>query len=524
MFEASQTRRVIISSSDPIVPTPKIQPIDSLHAIIAEAKSRGQTVVQCHGVFDPIHLGHIQHFREARKLGDLLVVTVTPDRYVNKGPHRPVFSEDARCAAIAEIMAVDFVAINQWPTAVEAILALKPSVYVKGEEFRGRKDTTGAIALEEEAVQSIGGRIEFTGGPVYSASHLVNRHFPTFPPEVSSYLEEFSRRHPAEEILGYLNGAKDLNVLVIGDAIIDEYQFCEAIGKSSKEPTLVVKQLHCDRFAGGAMAVANNVASFCDNTSLTTMLGSQASEEEFIRSRLRPNVFPRFVYRDDAPTIVKRRFVEHYFLSKLFEVYEINDARVPDEIDERLCAELKGRIGQFDMVLVMDFGHGLLTPNVIRLICDEARLMVVNTQSNAGNLGYHAISTYPRVDFISIAENELRLDARDRRGDIRQLMDRLRDRVGCSQIAVTRGARGCICYNPDAGFVEVPAFAGKVVDRVGAGDAFLSACALCVAQQAPLEVAAFVGNVAGAEAVATLGHEKSIQRTVLARHIEHLLK
>jgi rfaE bifunctional protein kinase chain/domain len=502
----------------------KFQPMNSLVELIAKAKSRGLTVVQCHGVFDPIHLGHIQHFREAKKLGDLLVVTVTPDRHVNKGPHRPVFSEEVRCSAIAEIASVDFVAINEWPTAVEAIRALQPNIYVKGEEFRGRKDTTGALTLEEEAVLSVGGRIEFTSGPVFSASHLVNRHFPTFAPEVSEYLAAFSQRYAVDEILGYLNNAHRLKVLVVGDAVIDEYQYCEAIGKSSKEPTLVVKQLHCDRFVGGAMAVANNVANFCAQTSLITMLGSQASEEEFIRSHLQPNIDPRFVYREDAPTIVKRRFVENYFLSKLFEVYQINDARLQDDVDNRLCAELKGRISDFDIVIVMDSGHGLLTPNVVRLVCDEARFLVVNTQSNAGNLGFHTISTYPRVDFISIAENELRLDARDRRGDVRRLMEGLLSRVGCSQIAITRGANGCTCYDATAGFVDVPAFAGKVVDRVGGGDAFLSVCALCVAQKAPLEMAAFVGNVAGAEAVATLGHDKSIQRTSLARHIEHLLK
>jgi sugar/nucleoside kinase (ribokinase family) len=72
--------------------------------------------------------------------------------------------------------------------------------------------------------------------------------------------------------------------------------------------------------------------------------------------------------------------------------------------------------------------------------------------------------------------------------------------------------------------VEVPAFAGPVVDRVGAGDAFLSVTAPCVAQGAPMEVVGFIGNVVGAEAVATVGHRSSVERVSLSRHIEHLLK
>ena len=57
----------------------------------------------------------------AVKAFDILVVTVTPDRYVNKGPHRPVFSEELRAEAIAALQCVDYVAINEWPTAVETI-------------------------------------------------------------------------------------------------------------------------------------------------------------------------------------------------------------------------------------------------------------------------------------------------------------------------------------------------------------------------------------------------------------------
>ena len=80
------------------------------------------------------------------------------------------------------------------------------------------------------------------------------------------------------------------------------------------------------------------------------------------------------------------------------------------------------------------------------------------------------------------------------------------------------------CVRKGEGFVEVPAFAGKVIDRMGAGDAFLSLTALCVAQNAPTEVVGFIGNAVGAEAVAIVGHRKSIERAPLFKHIESLLK
>jgi sugar/nucleoside kinase (ribokinase family) len=148
----------------------------------------------------------------------------------------------------------------------------------------------------------------------------------------------------------------------------------------------------------------------------------------------------------------------------------------------------------------------------------------VNTQSNAGNLGYHTASKYPRADYVGITEGELRLDSRDRRGDLRSLIEGLVRRTGCETVSVTRGARGCLCYSASEGFVEVPALAGKVVDRIGAGDAFMTLTAPCVAQQAPVEIVGFVGNVAGAHAVATVCNRSPIEHSSLVRHIEYLLK
>src|SRR5439155_11912311 len=142
--------------------TTKIKDIHELAAELASVR-RGRTVVQCHGVFDLLHIGHIRHFQEAKKSGQILVVTVTPDRHVNKGPHRPVFTETLRAEAIASLDCVDYVAINKWPTAVEAIRLLRPDVYAKGSDYRDPSaDHTGGIALERRAVEDGGGKLLLT--------------------------------------------------------------------------------------------------------------------------------------------------------------------------------------------------------------------------------------------------------------------------------------------------------------------------------------------------------------------------
>ena len=145
------------------------------------------------------------------------------------------------------------------------------------------------------------------------------------------FLADFAARYPADEVLAPLRAAEDLRVLVVGETIIDEYTYCEAIGKSGKEPVLATRFLGTDRFGGGVLACANHAASFCEQVDVFTQLGEGGDEEQFVRSVLKSNVTPIFVEKKNSPTIVKKRFVEKYLSQKLFEVYRMNDA----PLDER---------------------------------------------------------------------------------------------------------------------------------------------------------------------------------------------
>ena len=93
-------------------------------------------IVQCHGVFDLLHIGHIKHLHQAKTFGDVLIVTLTADQYVNKGPGKPYFSEYLRAEALSALSCVDYVVINHHPTAIEAISEIKPDYYVKGIEYQ----------------------------------------------------------------------------------------------------------------------------------------------------------------------------------------------------------------------------------------------------------------------------------------------------------------------------------------------------------------------------------------------------
>lgn len=503
----------------------KIKNLDELAKVLSDHRSGKKKIVLCHGVFDLLHLGHIRYFEQARKLGDVLAVTVTPDRFVNKGPLRPAFHEDHRAEAIAALSCVDYVAINHWPLAVETIQRLRPHFYVKGPDYKNtKKDHTGGIIKEEQAVKSVGGKLVFTDEVTFSASSLIKRYLPMFPEEVTRYLEGFSKRFCIDDVIGALDRAKKLKVLVLGESIIDEYHYCEAIGKSSKEPMLALKHLSAEKFAGGILAVGNHVANFCGETGLISFLGDRGSEKAFIQTHLNKKIRQTFLIRQNSPTIIKRRFIDNYFFTKMFEVYEMNDDAM-DAGDNRLfCQTLERELPKYDVVIVVDFGHGMISKEAVQILCRKARFLAVNAQSNAGNLGYHTVSRYSRADYLCVAEGEMRLEARDRRGDLKTIVREVSKKLKCPKVIVTRGKYGCLCFDQKEGFYEVPPLAAQVVDRMGAGDAFLSLTSLAVVQGAPMELVGFIGNAVGAEAVATVGHRSAIQKAPLFKHIESLLK
>lgn len=500
--------------------------LESLSEVVQQRRSsEGLRVVHCHGVFDLLHIGHLRHLEAARNLGDLLVVTVTPDRFVNKGPGRPAFPENLRAEALASLAYVDYVAVNHWPTATETLLLVRPDVYAKGSEYRDEaKDLTGKIGEEIAAVRAGGGDIGFTEDIVYSSTQLIQTHVAPLPEPVREYLGEFKQRHSFDEVYGYLQRAEKLKVLVVGEAIIDEYQYCEAIGKSSKEPTLVARRTQLERFAGGVLAVANHLADFADHVQVLTMLGKTNSMQDFVEANLHPKVGRHYVFRQDGPTIVKRRYVERYFFQKLFEMYDLNDVELNDEDNADLCAQLERLVPEHDLVVVVDYGHGFLSRESIRILCEKSKFLAVNAQCNAGNQGYHTISHYARADFITTTEKEMRLEARRRGGDLQDIVSEVAGKLMCGRLCVTRGSYGCLTYESGQGFHEVPAIAGKVVDRVGAGDAFLAVAALCAAQGAPLPIVGLAGNAAGAQAVATVCNQDSVRKLELVRHLQALLK
>lgn len=502
----------------------KILTLDKLAETIAACQAEGKRVVHCHGVFDLLHIGHIRYFRQAASMGDVLVVTVTPDEFVDKGPHRPAFTDQLRVEGVASQAIVDYAAVTETPTAEDLLHTLKPDVYVKGSDFKSiESDPTGKLQLEAKVCEELGIEMRLTQEIVFSSTNLINRFLSSFSEDVQEYLGMFRTRYTIGEIEEVLDKMSDVSVTVVGDTILDDYQYCSPLGASSKEPVMAFSHLDGDLFAGGVLAIANHLANLCKEVRMFTVLGEKETQEEFIRSNLHEKVTPYFAYQKDAPTIRKRRYIEGYSMAKIFEIYHMDDSGLDSERDEAFREALMEQARQSDLVIAADFGHGCISP-ICREDLTTCPFLAVNTQANAGNRGFHTISGYGRCDFISLAEPELRLDTRDKHTGVIPLTEQVRTKLGASVMAVTRGKKGSYIQTKEGHGVLVPAFAHKVVDKIGSGDAFFSVASLAASLDVDPELVGFLGNVVGAIAVGIIGNKKAVTREAVMKHITSLLK
>ena len=513
-----------------ITPSPpdihdKIKPLGELVDEVARLKSAGSRVVHSHGLFDLVHPGHVRHLAAAKCAGDILAVTLVPDRDVVKGPHRLAFSEQLRAESLAALQYVDFVAIGESASAAAMIRQLKPNIYVQGHDAASHTVLASDAANEvEAAAHAVGGHVQRTNEIQFSSSELLNSFLPVYPPHIHEYLRCLGQSYRLDDLVKMVDSLKNLRVMVVGEAILDEYVYGDVLGKSSKEPILAMHYASQETHAGGSVVIANHLAQFCDSVQLVTYLGDTNSQEDFIREHLQPNVEPTFVLKPNSPTIVKRRFVENYQVTKLLEVYEMNDAPLPAETDRLLLGQLAEQLPACDAVVAADYGHGLITPATVEFLDRQAPFLSVNTQINAANNGFHTLSKYPRADYVCVHEGEIRLDQRDQETAIRDLVERVANRMTAQSLMVTRGKYGTLIYSPEQGFVESPGLAVKVVDRVGAGDSVLAISSLCAAQGLPLDVTGFLANMVGAQAVTIVGNRTSISRDQLIQGIESVLK
>ena len=504
----------------------KIKPISELEIFCRKHKNKGKKIVLCHGTFDLLHIGHLRYLTEAKKSGDFLIVTITADKFVLKGPGRPIFNENLRSEMLANLEIIDFVSIIYDKSALPAIEAIKPNVYFKGIEYKNHEnDLTGKIKIEENAVKNHGGILRYSDDIVFSSSNLINNYINPTDDKIKKSINEFREKGGMNYFNKLLDEVKKIKILIIGEAIIDQYDYVDILGKSSKETIVATLHKNSDFFTGGVIASAGHLQNFNANLTVVTNLGLDDPHNKIIDKLSGLNVEFKNVFLENRPTIRKRRFVDRSYYRKMFEVYYMDDKPYSEKDKKITLNTVKNKINDVDIVIVNDFGHGFVFDELIDLISNKAKFLAVNTQTNSANRGFNYINKYPRADYVCIDEPEFRLATQDKHTDIKELAEsKLNSLIDCKKFMITLGKNGCVLFENSVKKSELPAFTNSVVDTVGAGDAFFSVTSPFAMIGADNEDLCLLGNIAGALKVEILGHEKFIEKNKFIKYIETLMK
>ena len=504
----------------------KIYSLDEIKKILSKKKYKKNKIVLCHGVFDLLHVGHINHFQEAKNYGDILVVSVTSDQHVNKGPNRPAFGEENRLKALAALNAIDYVVLSKDPTSISIINELKPSIYCKGQDYRiNQNDISGEIKNEINAVKKNGGKIIYTKGITFSSSNLINKFSQTYSNEQKTLIGKIKKKYSFIEIRRLIENFKKLKVLVIGETIIDQYVFCDALGKSGKESMLVLRELNTEQYLGGAAAISRHLSQFCSKITLLSMLGGKSEFLREIKKNLPKNIKFNYIKKKNSPTIVKKRFLDYVNKNKVLGVYKIDDDALTNVEEKLFIFKLKKLLSSHDLVIVSDYGHGLISKKSSKIICKNSKYLALNAQINAANVGYHSMRNYENVNCVIINERELRHELRNKNGNLEILMKRLTKEQNIKNLVVTQGTSGSTLYNKkDKKFIVCDAYAKTALDKVGAGDAMLSIIALCLKCGFHRDLALLIASLAAAQSVASIGNKETINKTRILKSLESFLK
>lgn len=493
-------------------------------------RDQNKTVVLCHGVFDLLHYGHIEHLQEAKSQGDILVVSVTAAKYVNKGPGRPYFNDRQRMSFLASIEFVDYVLLSEAVTVHDIVKYVQPDIYVKGSEYAvAQNDVTGNINSEQEIVEKYGGRIYFTKGEVYSSTKLLNKFFGALPDNVIKESQDLRKKYSDnifEQIRAQIDDFKNLNILVVGDIIIDDYIFCKVQGLTMKDSVMSTLFDFKERYAGGSLAIAKHLANFAGKVTVLSQMGLEQDIFDFIRSNM-SSVECRIIQSKNFITPVKLRYLKRHNLRQEYDkLFSINRLLNPKDIKQvdytdfnRTLEEL---IPLYDVIVICDYGHGLLQNESIRLAQEKAKFLAVNCQTNSSNYGMNLITKYKRADVFVVDERELNLACGQSFEDNDVLLSNLFHRLGSKYAFLTQGASGALGMT-DRDKSQMSAATLHVKDTVGAGDAFYSLALMAAAKNMPVDCATLISNLAGAIKTNLLGNSKSVEKVDLLKFLNTVL-
>jgi rfaE bifunctional protein kinase chain/domain len=471
--------------------------------MLSDLKSKiddSQNVVFVSGNFNVVHPGHLRMLRFASECGDFLIVGVNDDSI--RGVTLP---QALRLDGVSAISFVDHAFILE--TAPEAFIAqIQPAIVVMGKEHENRSSP------EKSAVDEYGGKVLFgSGESSFSSLELLHREYIEANYTGISKPTDFPERHDFEvsQLKNTLEKFSDLNVLVIGDLIVDEYITCDPLGMSQEDPTVVVTPIESKRFIGGAGIVAAHASSLGSRVTFLSVAGRD-DVAEYAETKLSEYDVECEILRDESrPTTLKMRY--RAAGKTLLRVSYLRQHAISNDLAKKTLARVKQKIAICDIVIFSDFNYGCLPQNLVDEIImlgeQQGVLMVADSQASSQ---ISDVSRFKGMTLLTPTEREARLAQRDYESGLVVLAEKLATKSNASHVAITLGEEGLLVLTKDGSgqwkMDNLPAFNSLSKDASGAGDSFLTCAslALCVGENIWRSV--YLGSLAAGIQVSRLGN------------------
>lgn len=458
-----------------------------------------EKIALVYGNFNILHPGHLRLLKFAKESSDYLIVAVNSDKF-NKEIN--LLDEETRLESIKGTNYVDESFLLD-EDILEYIKRRKPDILVKGKEFENRYNP------EEEILKSYGGKILFSSGEIGFSSLNLLKDFDTSFLNLS-HDNSFIKRHKIEEskLVDYINKFSNLNVLVIGDTIIDEYITCEAIGMSQEDPTIVVTPISNKKFIGGAAIVASHAKTLGGNVSYVSVLGDDENFE-FTQDYLMSLGITTYLLKDSTrPTTLKQRFRAQN--KTLLRVNHLKQHNIAKDLEKKVLNKILNSTTNYDLIIFSDFSYGVLTKRIIEDITSYAQknsiFMVADSQSSS-QIG--DISKFKNMGIVTPTEREIRLSINDFESGLVVLSEKLHKKSNSKYIFTTLGREGILIYNSNENELltdNIQALNTNAKDVSGAGDSLLTCSAMSKVVGANVWESAYLGSMAAAIQVSRVGN------------------
>lgn len=461
----------------------KILTPDQLVDQRADARRGGQRVVQCHGCFDIVHPGHIRHLRSAAAQGDRLLVSITADRFVNKGAGRPVFTEDLRADNLAALSFVDWVYINDQETAAELLTNTQPDVYVKGAEYEGNDDPR--FAEERAIVETHGGRVVFSSSDVvFSSTALAERVEEGDATRARLRMLDRAYDLSPRSLERTLERIAGKRIVVVGETIIDTYIQCTWPEVSSESPMLSLRPVDRSRFDAGSAVIAQHLAALGAEPVLITTLPNTGEGGAFVDRMRLAGVVVHPVHSGDRIPAKDRYLVGR---EKKMKIDHASDLTLDTRARETLVGLIEEHTLGADACIIADYGLGMFTPRSLARASSVARERTpILTGDVSGRRS--SLQSMRGAELLCPSEHELRFAAGDYDSSLPAVVWKTLESTGARSLAVTLNEEGVILFTrraideppaPEAwasrlNSVHIPSFSRHPVDTLGCGDALLA--------------------------------------------------